>query len=343
MDYEQQTELALFEPEELAARARVEVNPFEYDRIVVFFSGGKDSIAAVLHLLDLGVPASRIYLHHHKVDGAEGSDLMDWPITDAYCRAFANAFGMQLDFSWRMGGFEREMLRNEAPTAPTLIPVDGQMKQIGGEGKANTRMKFPQVSADLSVRWCSSYLKIMPGSAYLINHPMFVQGKTLVVTGERAEESTARSKYKVFEPHRSDNRSGARVKRWIDHWRPVHQWTEQQVWDIIKRYRVAPHPAYLLGWGRTSCMLCIFGNANQWASAMAIAPSRVQRVSNYEKEFKITIHRQKSVEEQAALGTPFAMNPAHIALALSTTYDQPILVDNWVLPAGAFGEGCGPT
>ena len=90
-------------------------------------------------------------------------------------------------------------------------------------------------------------------------------------------------------------------------------------------------------------MLCIFGNANQWASAMAIAPSRVQRVSNYEKEFKITIHRQKSVEEQAALGTPFAMNPAHIALAHSTTYDQPILVDNWVLPAGAFGEGCGPT
>jgi 3'-phosphoadenosine 5'-phosphosulfate sulfotransferase (PAPS reductase)/FAD synthetase len=344
MGYEQ-TELALYEPEQLAERAREEVDPHAFDRIVVFFSGGKDSIACVLHLLDLGVPPEKIHLHHHKVDGdrSDGNDLMDWPITEAYCQAFADAFGMRIDYSWRIGGFEREMLRNGDPTAPTLIPVDGQMKQIGGEGPPGQRRKFPQVSADLSVRWCSAYCKIMVGSAYLTNHPMFLQGKTLVVTGERAEESKARSKYQAFEPHRSDNRTGARVKRWIDHWRPVHQWSEHQVWDIIRRYRVAPHPAYLLGWGRTSCMLCIFGNSDQWASAKAIAPQRVQRVSNYEQEFKITIHRQKSVDEQAACGTPYTMDPAYIALALSTTYDQPILVDNWVLPAGAFGEGCGPT
>lgn len=343
MLYEPQTQMALYEPDALDTGAQLEVDPLAYDRIVVFFSGGKDSVASVLHLLDLGVPVDRILLHHHKVDGAEGSDLMDWPITDAYCRAFAKAFGMQIDFSWRMGGFEREMLRSDAPTAPTLIPVNGQMKQIGGEGPANTRRKFPQVSANLSVRWCSSYIKIMCGSAYLVNNPLFVQGKTLVVTGERAQESAARSKYKAFEPHRSDNRFSLRAKRWIDHWRPVHQWSEQDVWDIIKRYRVAPHPAYLLGWGRTSCMLCIFGNPNQWASAKAIAPHRVQRVADYEREFKITIHRTRTVDEQAACGTPYNMNPAYVALALSTSYDLPILVDHWVMPAGAFGDGSGPT
>ena len=45
-----------------------------------------------------------------------------------------------------------------------------------------------------------------------------------------------------------------------------------EVWEIIKRYRVIPHPAYRLGWGRVSCWDCIFGTSNQWASLQAIAP-----------------------------------------------------------------------
>jgi len=48
-----------------------------YDNYLVFFSAGKDSVACVLHLLEMGVPASRIELAHHRVDGAEGSDLFD--------------------------------------------------------------------------------------------------------------------------------------------------------------------------------------------------------------------------------------------------------------------------
>lgn len=35
----------------------------EYERVVVFTSGGKDSTACVLHLLDLGVPKAKIELH----------------------------------------------------------------------------------------------------------------------------------------------------------------------------------------------------------------------------------------------------------------------------------------
>ena len=37
-----------------------------YDRILLAFSGGKDSLACLLHLLEAGVPASRIELHHHE-------------------------------------------------------------------------------------------------------------------------------------------------------------------------------------------------------------------------------------------------------------------------------------
>lgn len=315
----------------------------DYDKFIVFFSGGKDSIACALHLLDLGIPARNIELHHHLIDGREGSDLMDWPITESYCQAFADAFGFEMVYSWKQGGFEREMLRENQPTAPTMVPTPSGMQAFGGERGCGTRLKFPQVSADLQTRWCSSYCKIMVGQTYINNNPKFLTGKTLVITGERAQESTSRAKYKAFEPHRSDNRNGVRVKRWVDQWRPVHQWTEQQVWEIIERYKVQPHPAYVLGWGRTSCLTCIFGSDNQWASANQVAPQRIIRIAKYEEKFDLTIHRTKPVMERVARGTPYQMKEEDVALAMSTHYDRPIITDHWTLPAGAYGESCGPT
>ncbi len=319
-----------------------------YDRYVVLFSGGKDSVACVLRLLELGVPREAIELHHHDVDGQEGSNLMDWPITRDYCRAFARALGLKLIFSWKVGGFEREMLRQDSLTSPIAWESEsGQILSSGGtRGKANTRQMFPQVTADLTQRWCSGYLKVDVGARVLTSEPRFTQGKTLVLSGERAEESSARARYQVFEHDRSDNREGKRVVRHIDHWRAVHAWDEQQVWDIIQRHGINAHPAYHLGWGRTSCMKCIFGSANQWASVRLIDPQGFEEIALYEERFGKTIHRQLSVRDLAARGTPYDMDPAVVSLALGEHYPQEqILVDPaaWKLPQGAFGESNGPT
>lgn len=322
------------------------VNPDlgSYDRFVVFFSGGKDSIACVLHLLEEGVPAEKIELHHHLVDGNEGSRLMDWPVTNAYCAAVSRALSMSYLTSWREGGFEREMLRQDSATAPVWIPEDEHTHWcIGGDGPLGTRLKFPQVSANLSVRWCSSALKIDVGARYLTNHPKFEQGRTLVVTGERAQESTARSKYARFEPHRSDLRNGKRYQRHIDHWRPIHQWSEEQVWEIIRRYRVLPHPAYYLGWGRTSCRQCIFGNKDQWATIKAIAPESFAAIARHEATFGVTIHRVDSVNVLASKGTAYSTAPFWVEVANALTFDLPVFTENWVLPSGAYGDSCGPT
>lgn len=319
-------------------------DPLDYDRIIVAFSGGKDSLALFLHLLELGVPREKIELHHHLVDGREGSTLMDWPVTEAYCEAVAKAFGVELTFSWKTGGFEGEMLRKEQATAASAIPwIDGSTKLIGGDGPKNTRRMFPQVSADLSVRYCSSYLKIMPFASYVNNHPKFLEGKTLVLTGERAEESKARANYKRFEPHRCDNRHGKKVRRHVDVWRAVHGWSEQQVWDIIQRWKVTSHPAYYLGWGRCSCRACIFGSKDQWATVRDIAPEQFNTIANYEREFKVTIHRAKSVVQLADEGTPYDTDPMWVEIANSREFKAPVFIDPWVLPKGAFGESCGPT
>lgn len=317
----------------------------DYDFVVIGFSGGKDSLACLLHILDEGVPASKIELWHHEVDGREGSDLMDWPCTPAYCRAVAKAFGVRVLASWKVGGLEGEMMRLESRTAPTRFEtLEGEIVTIGGDrGKLSTRRMFPQVSADLSVRYCSAYTKIDPAASALRNQSRFRNSRTLFVTGERAEESASRAQYATFLPHKADRRQGA-AKRHIDHWRPVHAWSEHQVWEIIKRYRVNPHVAYRLGFGRCSCMKCIFGSPSQWASVRAIHPSGFQRIADLEDQFGKTIHRTRSVVQSADLGTPYsAITDALIAEALSEDWDGPVFLEDWSLPAGAFGDSCGPT
>jgi 3'-phosphoadenosine 5'-phosphosulfate sulfotransferase (PAPS reductase)/FAD synthetase len=315
-----------------------------YDYVIMAFSGGKDSLACLLYLLDCGVPKHKIELWHHLIDGREGSTLMDWPVTEDYCRKVAEAMDLAIKFSWKQGGFEREMLRKEQRTAPISFEDENDnLIECGGKsGKLGTRLKFPQVSGDLRVRWCSAYLKIDVCTAAINNQPRFRGKRTLVISGERAEESPGRAKYSTFEPDRA-HRMGKRVQRHVDHWRPVHKWTEKQVWDIISRYRINPHPAYRLGWGRLSCMSCIFGSDSQWASVKAIAEDKFNTISGYEKDFGVTIHRTKSVDERAMCKAYPTLDPELVKLGLSEEYYDDVFVEEWVEPAGAYGESAGPT
>jgi 3'-phosphoadenosine 5'-phosphosulfate sulfotransferase (PAPS reductase)/FAD synthetase len=321
-------------------------NLAEYDHIIVAFSGGKDSLGCLLALFEAGVDRSKIELWHHDIDGREGSTLMDWSVTRSYCSEVAKAFDLPIYFSWLEGGFEREMNRKDQRKAPTVWEnPDGTLGRSGGiRGKLATRQQFPQVSPDLSVRWCSAYLKIDVMDAALTGQERFVGKKTLVLTGERAEESAGRAKYKEFEPHRRDNRNGKRTQRHVDHWRPVHKWTIQQVWELIKKYSVNPHPAYRAGFGRVSCQFCIFGNANQFASAKAISPDRFETVANYEASFGKTIKRKEDLRSLTDKGTPYVASQADVEACRSHAFNEPVILakEDWKLPAGAYAESCGP-
>jgi len=317
-----------------------------YDQVIVAFSGGKDSIASFLSLLEAGVPTHKIELWHHDIDGREeGKNFMDWPATPAYCRKFAAEFGVPIFFSWREGGFLREMMRNQTATSQTHFKTPEGLQSAGGKsGRLGTWRMFPQVSANLSVRWCSAYLKVDVASLALSNQPRFHNSRTLVVSGERAAESAARAKYATFEPDRSDASKG-KLNPVVDRYRPVHAWSEKDVWAIIERFNINTHPAYRLGWGQLSCALCIFGQKNQWASAAAVFPDRVIRVAELEQEFGKTIDRTSSVLDKMAQGVPYASITADlIAEANDENWDGHIRLNagKWQLPAGAFGECHGP-
>lgn len=150
------------------------LNLHSYDRYIVSFSGGKDSTACFLYLLDNGIPLEKIELWHQDVDGRNDT-YFDWEITPDYCRRFAEAFAVKIYYQWKEGGFRRELMRENTLTAPNCFECpDGTIGKVGGKrGKRTTRRKFPQCSPDLKVRWCSGYLKIDVCSAAIINQSRF--------------------------------------------------------------------------------------------------------------------------------------------------------------------------
>jgi 3'-phosphoadenosine 5'-phosphosulfate sulfotransferase (PAPS reductase)/FAD synthetase len=327
---ESNKQLNLFPAEE---KAVISLPSFDkVDHWVLAFSGGKDSLGCLIWLLENINDRSKIELWHHEVDG-DKELFMDWSCTKAYCSAIAKAFDLPIYFSGLSGGFKGELLKNNQPHAHSYFETPEGLKVSGGKGRPGSRLRFPAKVADLRTRWCSSALKIDVSRMALANQPRFL-GKTIVmVTGERRTESTARSKYQQTQYYCQPN-----TRRTVYQHRPVINWSTTQIWQAIAKYRIAPHPAYLLGWGRTSCLGCIFGSANQWATIRRDFPDQFKAISDLEIELGHTIDNKKSIIQMADMGTPYPHNPIAIALANSNIWNSPIFLDNWQLPPGAFGE-----
>lgn len=190
------------------------------------------------------------------------------------------------------------------------------------------------------MRWCSPALKIDVLAAAIRNQRRFDDGRTLVITGERAEESPSRARYANLEPHRTST-----SVRSVDHWRPVLAWSEREIWEAIAYAGIRPHPAYVLGWGRLSCRACIFGSPDQWATLRLIFPSAFHRIAAREAQSGKTIHRSMNVVDLADRGTPFPAaqrHPDELVQADDAEWRLPILAEPWTLPAGAFGDSAGP-
>lgn len=315
-----------------------------YDLIVVSMSGGKDSIASLLHLIDMGVDMSKVELWHNLVDGNEGGLFMDWQFQDSYNNQLAKAFKLPLYNSWLKYGFQGEMLKKDSISHEYVVETpNGNIIIPRNRAKAGTRLKFPQQAKDLNVRWCSSALKIEVGRRAFSNQERFNGTKILFVTGERREESSNRAKYFQLETHFCDNRNGKK-RRLIDAYRPVLEFTERQVWEILERHNIAAPVPYRLGWSRSSCMTCIYNSPKIWATIKHYFPERIKSIVGYEKQFQTTISRKKlNVVDISADIEPFdIVDMEALSQAMKTEYTLPIFTNNWQLPLGAFSaEGCG--
>ncbi|RRJ54660.1 hypothetical protein EHV15_34245 [Paenibacillus oralis] len=353
------------------------LDPLEsYDYFFSLFSGGKDSVASVLNLLELGVPKDKIILIHHDIDG--GSEKkMDWPATKAYCKAFAAAFGLELRFSFREGGFWGEVYRYGSKQPVQFQDADGTMKRIVPQAWARSlelkklmrkteleddmelfkrydeelrsygyRFKFPAKAADLSSRYCSGVLKIEVGSV-TIAHQVDTKKdcKIMVLSGERRGESTNRSNYNMMELHRTH--APVRNKRVVHHYRNIIDYSEKDVWEILKRNKVSPHPCYLAGWGRASCAACIFSSPSHFAGLRELLPKYYEQIKSSEQELNFTLDNNKSIDEfvgNAKSCVDHSQKKAIYQLVSGDIKIEDIILpaeEEWTYPSGAFRQGVG--
>lgn len=114
----------------------------------------------------------------------------------------------------------------------------GELEEIGGK-----RQKFPAKGGTHQGRWCSGNLKAAVQDSVTANLDKTSKNvKILVVSGERRGESAGRSKYNEMEIHRTN--ATTKAHRLVHQWRPVIDYSEKDVWEVLKRHKVNPHPCY---------------------------------------------------------------------------------------------------
>ena len=332
----------------------------EYNLIVVLFSGGKDSTACFLKLLELGVPCEKIELWHHDIDGGNTVRHMDWRCTADYAKAFSKAFGVRLRVSYRVGGFFGELYRIGASNPIEWIePYTEDVKkcryssnylkcmEIKEQGSEEMeellkqygcRLKFPAKSPDLSRRWCSAYLKIAVADSVISNlEKTRTDARVLIVSGERRGESAGRAKYNEMEIHRSN--AASRNNRLVHQWRCCIDYTEKDVWELLRRHRINPHPCYRLGWNRCSCAACIFSTPTLMAGYKELYPEEFRLLCEDEARLGFTIDNKKCLEEYitGAMSCLDTSDRQAFHSILTGEYSVgDIFVDDWHYPIGAF-------
>lgn len=97
--------------------------------------------------------------------------------------------------------------------------------------------------------------------------------------GLRAQESSKRAKKTPF----SRLKSGCNSKRsWLQ-WLPIHDWSEEAVFDFIKSNGQKPHWAYDAGMSRLSCSFCIMSSEKDLKTAAKLRPDLLKKYVEIEK------------------------------------------------------------
>ena len=226
--------------------------------LVLSVSGGKDSDAMCHHLLERrqteGWSGEVVMLH------ADLGTRVEWQQTTDYVQHLAQRKGVPLHIvRWSHGDL-----------------IDRIWQRYY---KDPSRPCWPSAQ----MRYCTADLKRGPISREL--RRLFPSGNVICAMGLRAQESQTRARRPAF-ALRTDS-SAATKRRFVYDWLPIHDWTESNVWDCIRRHGDVYHEAYSLGNHRLSCALCVLASLNDLINGAVHNPAtyreycRIEAVTGY--------------------------------------------------------------
>ncbi len=225
--------------------------------------------------------------------------------------------------------------------ADSVIRNLDQLEEIGGK-----RQKFPAKGGTHQGRWCSGNLKAAVQDSVTSNLDKTRENvKVLVVSGERRGESAGRAMYNEMEIHRTN--AEKKSHRIVHQWRPVIDYSEKDIWEVLKRHRANPHPCYRAGWNRCSCAQCIFSTPKLFAGIRELYPEEYAELRQDEIILGFTLDNKCDLDTFVGDAPSCVYHgdsrAIHNLVTGEFTPDDVYAKGAWMYPAGAFhGAEGGP-
>jgi 3'-phosphoadenosine 5'-phosphosulfate sulfotransferase (PAPS reductase)/FAD synthetase len=251
-------------------------------KTIVTFSGGKDSLAALL-----------------------------W-IRNNFTKNFTTVF---CDTGWENPITYRYINETAETLGLDLVTLKSR-KYDDFMDLVRKKNFFPSVGR----RLCTQFLKIETTIDYLIDE---VKDDFIIIQGIRAAESHSRAKMSVqcnyfkyyLEPYGQDKNGKDKFHSYsrkeilsfakthaTDVWRPVFDWTAQQVIDYIIENGLKPNPLYTMGFKRVGCFPCIMSAKPELYQITERFPERIAEIAEYEKECHSSFLGPDSIPRKAYRG-----------------------------------------
>ncbi|MDP6940211.1 MAG: phosphoadenosine phosphosulfate reductase family protein [Planctomycetota bacterium] len=221
-------------------------------RLVVSVSGGKDSTATCLHLMEMGY----------------SPDEFDRVFFDTGWEHQATLDYLRGDLAEHVGPIE--WLQAEIELTPEQEAVALELEAgLGQSPSPMIRLCVKKAMFPGRVhRWCTQSLKVKPATDRMKGLPV------VNAVGIRGEESRARSIMPEWEYVPSFK---------VDVWRPLLRWTYEDVIAIHQRANLKPNPLYLAKAERVGCWPCIFARKSEIRWMAQHTPQRIEFLSRMEE------------------------------------------------------------
>lgn len=133
----------------------------------------------------------------------------------------------------------------------------------------------------------------------------------------------------------------------VHQWRPVIDYSEKDVWEVLKRHKVNLHPCYRVGWNRCSCAMCIFSTPKLFAGIRELNPKEYELLRQDEKILGFTLDNRYDLDTFVGDAKSCVYHGDEAALQSLITGDFSVedvyVKGDWLYPAGAFhGAEGGP-